>query len=94
MNTFNNVGAIFGNIYFYYKDVPKETMFEGTIAERSKLRTEKIAEIEKEEENINNYSFKDYFTNYRSPSDIYKKLRETEGTKNENRVYLIKQVVK
>ena len=54
MNTFNNVGAIFGNIYFYYKDVPKETMFEGTIAERSKLRTEKIAEIEKEEENINN----------------------------------------
>ena len=34
-----------------------------------------------------------YFTNYRSPSDMYKKLRKTEGTRNENRVYLIKEVL-
>ena len=37
--------------------------------------------------------FKEYFTNYQSPSDMYKKSRETEGTRNENRVYLIKQVL-
>ena len=40
--------------------------------------------------------FKKYFTNYRSPSDMYKKLRETEGKKkkkNEDQVYLIKKVL-
>ena len=37
--------------------------------------------------------FKEYFTNYQSPSDMYKKLRGTEGTRNENRVYLIKVVL-
>ena len=80
------------SIYLYYKNVPKETEFERSIAEGSKLRREKIAEIEREEKNINNESFKDYFTNYRSPSDMYKILCETEGTKNENRVHLIKCV--
>ena len=34
--------------------------------------------------------FKKYFTNYQSPSDTYKKLRETEGERNENQVYLVK----
>ena len=38
--------------------------------------------------------FKEYFTNYQSPSNMYKKLRETEGIRNEDRVYLIKQVLK
>ena len=37
--------------------------------------------------------FKEYFTNYQSLSDIYIKSRETEGTRNENRVYLIEQVL-
>ena len=62
-------------------------------AKRVHLRREKIAEIEKEEKNINNEWFKKYFTNYRSPSDMYKKLRETEGKKNEDQVYLIKKVL-
>ena len=31
-----------------------------------------------------------YFTNYQSPSYMYKKLRKAEGTRNEHRVYLIK----
>ena len=56
------------------------------IAERAKLKREKIAEIEGEEKNIYNKSFKKYFTNYQSPSDMYKTLRETEGGRNENRV--------
>ena len=66
---------------------------EESIAGRIKLRKERIAEIEGEEKNINNELFKKYFTNYRSPSDMYKKLRETEGTRNENQVYLIKEVL-
>ena len=40
--------------------------------------------------NISNELFKKYFTNYQSPSDTYKKLRETEGERNENQVYLVK----
>ena len=39
-------------------------------AERVELKTEKIAEIKKEEKNIKNELFKNFFTNYRSPSDI------------------------
>ena len=37
--------------------------------------------------------FKKYFTDYQSPSDMYKKLRETEGTRNENQILLIKEVL-
>ena len=36
---------------------------------------------------------KDYFTYYESPSVMYKKLREAEGTRNKNQVYLIKEVL-
>ena len=73
--------------------MPKETIFERRFAERAKLRREKIAEIEGEEKNINNKLFKEYFTNYQSPSDMYKKLREKEAERNEDRVYLIKEVL-
>ena len=45
-----------------------------------------VAEIEKEEKNIDNELFNWYFTNYQSTSDMYKKLRVTEGKKNEDRV--------
>ena len=40
-----------------------------------------VAEIEKEEKKINNNLFKSYFTNYQSPTDMYKKIRKTEGKK-------------
>ena len=64
-------------------------------AERVELKTEKIAEIKKEEKNIKNELFKNFFTNYRSPSDIYKMLRETEGNtkKNGDEVYAMKKVL-
>ena len=42
---------------------------------------------------MNNKLFKDYFTIYQSPSDMYKKLGMTEGTINEVRVYLIKELL-
>ena len=60
---------------------------------RVHLRREKIAEIKEEEKNINNELFQKYFTNYPSPSDMYKKLRETEGKKNEDQVYAIKKML-
>ena len=66
---------------------------EESIARRIKLRRERIVETEGAEKNINNKLFKNYFTNYRNPSDIYKNLREAEGSRNENRVYLIKEVL-
>ena len=37
--------------------------------------------------------FKYYFTNYRNPSDIYVKLRETKGKRNEDQAYSIKEVL-
>ena len=36
--------------------------------------------------------FKEYFINYRNASDMYKKLRMTEGERNEDQVYVIKKV--
>ena len=69
-----------------------ESKLEESIGKRVKLRRERIAEIEGEEKNINNKLFKEYFTNYQSPSDMYKKFSETEGTRNENQAYLIKLV--
>ena len=37
--------------------------------------------------------FKYYFTNYQNPSDMYKKLRETKGKRNEDQVYSIREVL-
>ena len=70
-----------------------ESKLEESIGKRVKLRRERIAEIEGEEKNLNNKLFKEYFTNYQSPSDMYKRLHETEGTTNEDRVYLIKELL-
>ena len=41
----NNVGTIFTGTYLHHKDVPKKTMFERSIAVRTKLRKEKVDEI-------------------------------------------------
>ena len=49
---------------------------EESIAERVKLKNNKIAEIRIEQKNINNLLFKYYFANYQNRSNIYKKLRE------------------
>ena len=37
--------------------------------------------------------FKKYFTNYQSLNDMYKKLCETEGERNEDQVCLVKEVL-
>ena len=61
-----------------------EPKLEESIAERTILRKGMVAQIEKEEKNIYNNLFKNYFTNYQGPSDMYKKLCKTEGKKNED----------
>ena len=91
--TLENIGARFTGTYLHYKEVPKKAIVEKDIAKSVKLRKRRIAEIEEEEKNIDNKLFKEYFTNYRSPSDMYKKLRESEGEKNEDQVYVIKKVL-
>ena len=56
-----------------------EPKTEESIAKRTILKKEMVAEIEKEEKNMNSELFKNCFTNYQSPSDMYKKLRKKEG---------------
>ena len=94
LNILENVGAIFTSVYFNYKDVPKETMFERSIAEKIKLRKGRLDEIKGKEQNINNKFFKEYFTNYQSPSNIYEKLIETENAEiNQTKVDFIKNIL-
>ena len=89
-----NIGAIFTGVYLHYEEVPKKTIVERTIAEVVKLRRKRTAEIEEEEEkNIKNELFKEYFSNDQNPSDMYKKLREAKGEWNEERVFLIREVL-
>ena len=70
-----------------------EPKIEENIANRVKLKYIKIAEIKKEEKNINNLLLKYYFTDYKNPSDMYKKLREKTDLKNEDQVYSIKEIL-
>ena len=66
-------------------------MLEKNIAESVKLKERRIAEIKKK--NINNELFKEYFTNYQNPSDMYKKLCAAEGEWNKKRVFFIKELL-
>ena len=47
LNILENVSSIFTGVYFHYKNVPKETMFERSFAETTKLRRERLDEIKK-----------------------------------------------
>ena len=58
LNILSNVGSIFIGVCLQYKNVPKETMFERSIAERIKLKRERLDEIKRKEQNINNELFK------------------------------------
>ena len=70
-----------------------EPKIEESIAERVKLKNNRVAEIKKEEKNINNKLFNFCFSKYQNPSDMYKKLRETKDKKNEDQVYSIKEIL-
>ena len=51
----------------------------------------RLLKLKKKKKTKNN--LKNYFINYQSPSDMYKKLRDTEGKKNEDRVEAIKKML-
>ena len=70
-----------------------KTIVERNISEKVKLKRRRIAEIEEEEKNVDNKLFKEYLSNYRSPSDMYKHLPMRKGERNEDQVYVIKKVL-
>ena len=94
LDILNNVGSIFTGVYLHYKDVSKKTIFERSIEERIKSRRERLDEVKRKEQNINNELFKVYFTDYQSPSKMYKKLSETENAEtNKTKVDSIKKIL-
>ena len=72
--------------------MPKKTIVERNISEGVKLRRRRLLKLKKKKKT--NYKlFNEYFINYRSPSDMYKTLRVTEGERNEDQVYVIKKML-
>ena len=70
---------------------PDITEYKESIGERTKLRRQKLDEIERKEQNINNNLFKKYFAIYQSPSNMYDILNNTKNTEKHNiQVKLIK----
>ena len=58
MDIINNVSSVFTGTYLHYNDIPKEAMFERSIAERTKLKKGRYDEIKTTEQNIKNELFK------------------------------------
>ena len=94
MNIPNNIGSIFTGTYLHCIGVPKETMVNRNIEKRIKLRRGRFDEIERTERNINNELFKGYFTDYKSPSTLYKKLSKKKDAVNQVRVDSMKKNIK
>ena len=57
----------------------KKAIVETNILENVKSKRVRIVKIEEEEKNIHYKLFNEYFINYQNPSDMYKKLGNTEG---------------
>ena len=51
-NILEDMSAIFTGAYLHYEEVPQETITERSIANRVRLRKEKITEIKEEEKHI------------------------------------------
>ena len=59
LNILKNVNSVFTyDTYMHQKYVPGKAMFERSIAERNKLRKERLDEIKRKEKNINKDLFK------------------------------------
>ena len=95
LNILNNIESnLFDGVYFHYKDAPKKTDYEKSIAERAKLRRQRLDEVKKREENINNKLFNYYFK-YSSPGNMISRLSDAKGELNKEQVYFInKQLIK
>ena len=91
MDIVNNIGSIFTGTYLHCIGVPKEAMVNRNIEKIIKLRKGRFDEIERIERNINKELFKGYFTDYKSPSNMYKKFSKKKDTVNQVRVDSIKK---
>ena len=89
-----NIGAIFTGAYLHYGEVPKETIFERNIAERVKLRRQRLDIIKKKKENISNELLNYYFT-YLNPNIMLERLRDASDENNKDMVESInKKLIK
>ena len=83
LNVVKNLESVFPGVYLHYnKGVSKKTLFEKGFTERTKLRRERLDEIERKNQNINYELFKANFSDYQSQSNIYIKLSEAKETRN------------
>ena len=73
----NVKSVVFDDLYFNYHD-KRESKSEENIAERAKLKNQRLKEIVEKEKMIYTRSFEEYF-GYSSPSAMYKTLNETAG---------------
>ena len=80
-----NINAIFTGTYLHYGELFKETKFERSIADRVKLRKQKLDIINKNKEKINNELFKEYF-NYSNPDTMIKRLKNASDERNKDMV--------
>ena len=80
-----NINAIFTGTYLHYGELFKETKFERSIADRVKLRKQKLDIINKNKEKINNELFKEYF-NYSNLDTMIKRLKNASDERNKDMV--------
>ena len=66
--------------------MPKKIIVERNIEESVKLRRRRIAEIEEEEKTLIMNRLNNTLPIIEAQSDMSKKLRETEGKKNEDQI--------
>ena len=79
LNDLNNIeSSVFKGLYFPYIDESLES--EESIAQRTKLRRQRLDKIAKKKKMICDKLFKEYF-NCSSPSDMYKNLNKTQTRK-------------
>ena len=84
----NLKSSLFEGVCFHHKDKSPET--EESIAERTKLKRQRVAEIVNENHTISLELFRKYF-GYSNPSNMCKLLNDTENTeRNKAQVDLIK----
>ena len=82
LKIFENINAIFTGTYLHYGELFKETKFERSIADRVKLRKQKLDIINKNKEKINNELFKEYF-NYSNPDTMIRILKDSGDEKKD-----------
>ena len=79
LNILTNLQSVFTGLYFHHDNVPQPES-EESIAERTKLRRQRSDEAVKKENMVDPKLFREY-VDYLNPSDIYKNLNKTIGSK-------------